>query len=57
MSVQATAPMIYGAGQWLEAKHGTKSRRGWRKLHLVLDADRGEILAHSLTDQDTGEAS
>jgi hypothetical protein len=55
--VDRTGLQIYGAGQWLEAKHGTKSRRGWRKLHLVLDADSGEILAHSLTDQDTGDAS
>jgi len=23
---------VYGAGQWLEAKHGAKSRRTWRKL-------------------------
>ncbi|MDB5526584.1 MAG: family transposase [Rhizobium sp.] len=28
-----------------------KSRRGWRQLHLALDADSGEIIAHALTDQ------
>jgi hypothetical protein len=48
---------IYGAGQWLEEKHGAKSHRGWRKLHLALDADSGEIMAHSLTDQDTSDGS
>ena len=36
---------------------GTKSRRGWRKMHLAVDADSGEIIAHSLTDQETGDAS
>lgn len=35
--VDSTGLQIYGAGQWLEAKHGTKSRRGWRKLHLALE--------------------
>jgi hypothetical protein len=34
--VDRTGLQIYGAGQWLEAKHGTKTRRGWRKLHLQL---------------------
>jgi hypothetical protein len=48
---------VYGAGQWLEQKHGAKSRRQWRKLHLALDANSGEIIAHVMTDQDTGDAS
>jgi hypothetical protein len=55
--VDSTGLKIYGAGQWLEEKHGTKSLRGWRKLHLAADADSGEIIAHSLTDQETGDAS
>jgi transposase len=48
---------IYGAGQWLEQKHGVKSRRRWRKLHLALDAGSGEIIAHVMTDQNAGDAS
>lgn len=55
--VDSTGLKIYGAGQWLEEKHGAKSRRGWRKLHLAVDADSGEVIAHSLTDQETGDAS
>ena len=55
--VDSTGLKIYGAGQWLEEKHGAKSRRGWRKLHLAVDADSGKIIAHSLTDQDGGDAS
>jgi len=31
-------PLFYGAGQWLEEKHGVKSR-GWRKLRLAVDAE------------------
>jgi transposase len=48
---------VYGAGQWLEAKHGVKSRRQWRKLHLAVDADNGMIVARTLTDQDTDDPS
>ncbi|MET3616279.1 hypothetical protein ABID16_004628 [Rhizobium aquaticum] len=55
--IDSTGLEVYGAGQWLEDKHGTKSRRGWRKLHLALDADSGDIIAHVMTDQDAGDAS
>jgi transposase len=55
--IDSTGLKVYGAGQWLEEKHGAKSRRGWRKLHLALDADSREIIAHSLTDQDTSNTS
>ena len=48
---------VYGAGQWLEAKHGAKSRRKWRKLHLAVDAASGMIVAQTLTDQDTDDPS
>jgi hypothetical protein len=55
--IDSTGLQLYGAGQWLEEKHGVKSRRGWRKLHLALDADSGDIIAHIMTDQDAGDAS
>ncbi|MGZ2505385.1 hypothetical protein ACVINI_005931 [Rhizobium beringeri] len=55
--VDSTGRQVCGAGQWLEEKHGARSRRGWRKLHLALDADSGEIVAHTLTDQDAGDVS
>ncbi|MBB6487747.1 hypothetical protein GGD46_005057 [Rhizobium lusitanum] len=55
--VDSTGLQIYGASQWLEEKYATKSRRGWRKLHLALDADSGDIIAQVMTDQDAGDAS
>src|SRR4051812_42882162 len=55
--IDSTGPQVYGAGQWLEAKHGAKSRREWRKLHLAVDADSGMIVARTLTDQDADDPS
>lgn len=55
--LNSTGLEVYGAGQWLEEKHGARPQRGWRKLHLAIDADSGEIIAHVMTDQDTGDAS
>jgi hypothetical protein len=53
----STGLQVYGAGQWLEAKHGAKSRRKWRKLHLAVDAASGMIVAQTLTDQDADDPS
>jgi hypothetical protein len=55
--IDSTGLQVYGAGQWLEAKHGAKSRRTWRKLHLAVDAASGTIVAQTLTDQDTDDPS
>ena len=55
--IDSTGLEVFGAGQWLEAKHGAKSRRTWRKLHLAVDADSGMIVAQVLTDQHTDDAS
>ena len=55
--IDSSGLQVYGAGQWLEAKHGAKSRRKWRKLHLAVDADNGMIVAQTLTDQDTDDPS
>ena len=55
--IDSTGLEVFGAGQWLEAKHGAKSRRTWRKLHLAVDADSGRIVAQALTDQQTDDPS
>jgi hypothetical protein len=55
--IDSTGLKVYGAGQWLEGKHGAKSRRTWRKLHLAVDADNGMIVAQTLTDQDADDPS
>lgn len=57
MLVDSTGLKVYGAGQWLEEKHGARSRRNWRKFHLAVDAKSGEIIAQRLIDQDTDDPS
>ncbi len=46
-----------GAGEWQREKHGGQGRRIWRKLHLAVDPDSGEILASELTTTADGDAS
>jgi transposase len=55
--VDSTGLKIYGEGEWLDQKHGIRSRRRWRKLHLGVDADTHEIVAVELTPDDVGDHS
>ncbi len=47
--VDSTGLKLGGAGEWLIEKHGASRRRSWRKLHIGVDADTGEIVAVAVT--------
>jgi len=55
--VDSTGLKLCGSGEWLLEKHGTKTRRSWRKLHLGMDADTGQIVAAALTTNDVDDGS
>ncbi len=55
--VDSTGLKLCGPGEWLIEKHGTKTRRSWRKLHLGVDADTGQIVASTLTTPDVDDGS
>jgi hypothetical protein len=55
--VDSTGLKLCGAGEWLLEKHGTKTRRSWRKLHIGMDADTGQIVATALTTNDVDDGS
>ena len=55
--VDSTGLKLCGSGEWLLEKHGTKTRRSWRKLHIAVDADTGQIAAAALTTSDVDDAS
>jgi Transposase DDE domain len=55
--VDSTGLKLCGPGEWLVEKHGTRTRRTWRKLHIGVDADSGEIVAVELTDPDVDDGA
>ncbi len=55
--VDSTGLKLCGAGEWLLEKHGTKTRRSWRKLHIGLDANTGQIVAAALTTKDVDDGA
>lgn len=55
--VDSTGLKFHGPGEWLVEKHGTRTRRSWRTLHIGLDADTGRIVAAELTRNDVDDGS
>ena len=55
--VDSTGLKLCGSGEWVLEKHGTKTRRSWRKLHIAVDADTGRIAAAAVTTSDVDDAS
>jgi len=43
--VDSTGVKVYGEGEWKTRQHGVSKRRTWRKLHLGVDEQTGEIHA------------
>ncbi len=55
--MDSTGLKLCGSGEWLVEKHGAKTRRSWRKLHIGMDAVTGQIVAAALTTKDVDDGS
>ena len=55
--VDSTGLRLCGPGEWLVEKHGTRTRRSWRKLHIGVDAGTGQVVAAVLTDRDADDGA
>nr|WP_322716380.1 IS5 family transposase [Nostoc sp. ChiQUE02]MDZ8229249.1 IS5 family transposase [Nostoc sp. ChiQUE02] len=53
--VDSTGVKVYGEGEWKVRIHGVSKRRTWRKLHLGVDEETGEILAAVVTTNDIAD--
>lgn len=54
--VDSTGLKIYGEGEWKTRKHGVSKRRTWRKLHLAVNPEDGQIEAVVLSEADFSDA-
>src|SRR3954471_15719803 len=55
--VDSTGLKLCGPGEWRIEKQGTKTRRSWRKLHLGVDANTGQIAAAVVTGPEADDAA
>jgi hypothetical protein len=55
--VDGTGLKLCGAGEWLVEKPCTKTRQPWRKLHIGMNAEPGQIVAATLAVNDVDDRS
>jgi hypothetical protein len=48
--MDSTGLKIYGEGEWKVRMHGVSKQRTWRKLHVAVNPEEGEIQAVLLTE-------
>lgn len=53
--VDGTGAKVYGEGEWKVRKHGWSRHRRWKKLHIGVDEQTGDILLGEVTDNDTAD--
>lgn len=53
--VDSTGCKVYGEGEWKVRMHGVSRRRTWRKLHLGVDEQTGEIVAAVLSSNNVSD--
>lgn len=53
--VDSTGAKVYGEGEWKVRKHGWSKRRTWKKLHLGIDEETGDILLGEVTGNETAD--
>lgn len=53
--VDATGLKVYGEGEWKVRTHGVGKRRTWRKLHISMDGETGQILASVATSSNVSD--
>jgi Transposase DDE domain len=56
VAIDATGLKVYGEGEWKVRRHGTSKRRTWRKLHVVVNTQNGQVEALALTPNSTDDA-
>jgi hypothetical protein len=51
----STGVKVFGEGEWKVRKHGYSKRRTWRKIHVGMCADTGQVVINAITSNDVSD--
>jgi hypothetical protein len=51
----STGIKVFGEGEWKVRKHGYSKRRTWRKVHVGVCADTGQVVVSAVTTNDVSD--
>ena len=55
--IDSTGLKVYGEGEWKVRTHGASKRRTWRKLHLCVDAETGEVMVAAASENSVSDCA
>ena len=53
----STGIKVFGEGEWKVRKHGYSKRRTWRKIHVGMCVDSGQVVVSAITSNDVSDAA
>src|SRR5271163_3567663 len=51
----STGIKVFGEGEWKVRKHGYSKRRTWKKVHVGICADSGQVIVSAITSNNIGD--
>jgi hypothetical protein len=51
----STGVKVYGEGEWKVRKHGYSKRRTWRKVHVGMCVESGQVVVSAMTSNNVGD--
>ena len=54
VAIDSTGIKVTNRGEWLREKHG-KKRKGWLKIHVVIDVKEKRLIGLRVTDERVGD--
>ena len=51
----STGVKVFGEGEWKVRKHGYSKRRTWRKVHVGICADTGQVVVSAITSNNVSD--
>ena len=57
LMVDSTGLKVFGEGEWKVRQHGVDKRRTWRKIHLLVDRETGDVVAVEVTENNVHDGT
>ncbi len=51
----STGVKVFGEGEWKVRKHGYSKRRTWRKIHVGMCAESGQVVVNAISSKDVSD--
>lgn len=55
--IDASGIKVYGEGEWQQERKRQKGRKKWKKIHIAVDPESGEVIVEDVTDSNCHDST